>query len=239
MNPLVETLLLNNEAATLFHSNQCLSRAADAYQKSLCNVQSLLRGHHHTALMDPPLHSTLVSPERCSHYSFPNASSMTPSPARDNFYLFQRALYLNAPSAADVSSPSSPQAICQALPILGSVVLFNSAILYHKNAVLTGESFSLDKAQQLYKASLQFATSQGATNPTDWLITIAASNNLAQIAYEKGLIDEVNERLDDLSFLMSRGGSLERLQGIFTVAEIEGFLSNAAMTGGFKSSPAA
>jgi hypothetical protein len=157
-------------------------------------------------------------------------------PLRDDFFLFQRALFLNAPRATDASSP---QEIFKALPILGSVVLFNSAILYHKNATLTAESSSLDKAQQLYKASLQFATSQGATNPTDWLITIAASNNLAQIACEKGMIEEANERLDDLCFLLSRGGSRERLHCIFSVEEIQGFLSNAAMAGGFKSSPAA
>ncbi|KAL3934074.1 MAG: hypothetical protein SGBAC_010122 [Bacillariaceae sp.] len=235
MDPLLETLLLNNEAVMLFHANGSLTRAADAYQKSLCNVRNLLRGN---PWIEPTFQSTISSPEERWHSMGISSTISKPSsrkPLHDSFYLFQRALFLNDPSGAS----SNLQEIVKALPIFGSVVLFNTAILYHKNAALTGEYSSLDKAQRLYKASLQFATSKGATNPTDWLIVIAASNNLAQIAYEKGRIEEVNERLDDMSFVLSRGGSFEQLHGIFAVEEIQGFLSNAAMAGGFQSSPAA
>lgn len=232
MDPLFETLLLNNEAATLFQSNQCLSQAADAYHKSLCNVRSLLR---HKTIMDPALRP---NEQLCCHFSMPTSQAPSTSYLKSNFYIFQRALFLNFGQTTPYY-PQQHQEQIQSLPIYGAVVLFNTAILYHKNATLTGESINLDKAEQLYKASLQFATAQGATNPTLWLIAIAASNNLSHIAYEKGMIADVNDWLNDMSFLVSRGGSIEKLQSIFTVDEIQGFLSNSAMAGGFKSSPAA
>ncbi|CAJ1938719.1 unnamed protein product [Cylindrotheca closterium] len=116
-------------------------------------------------------------------------------------------------------------------------ILFKTAILHHQKSIETGISASMHRAEQLYQASLQLIVGLPRSNDTVTLIALAATNNLAQIEFEKGLVMQASERLRFLVHLLC---SLESTAGrVVTVDEFHGMLSNTLLANGVSSSPAA
>ncbi|CAJ1947955.1 unnamed protein product [Cylindrotheca closterium] len=131
-------------------------------------------------------------------------------------------------------TPSSFQdVIPEKMAIYCAGVVFNTAIK-------TGTSANLDRrAAMLYETSLQLIGQHvdAYSNNTASLIAMAASNNLAQIELEKGLVEQACKRLQALKFPMQSLRSV--VPHIFTVHEFQCMLSNTLSTEGVTVSPAA
>ncbi|CAJ1965964.1 unnamed protein product [Cylindrotheca closterium] len=208
--------------------------AAKAYYESLCLAKELLtctapsrQGSGVNYQTPAPLATTLPQHE-CFHTSAEIPSTL---PMREKFFVYQNALVLQeAPSFGAEHRVQSMNIYCAG-------ILFNTAILHHQKSIKTGISASMHRAEQLYQASLQLIVGLPRSNDTVALIAFAATNNLAQIEFEKGLVMQASERL---RFLVHLFCSLENTAGrVFAVDECHGLLSNTLLANGMSSSPAA
>ncbi|CAJ1947953.1 unnamed protein product [Cylindrotheca closterium] len=118
-------------------------------------------------------------------------------------------------------------------------VVFNTAVLHHQQAIKTGNSASLDRAAKLYEASLHLVGQHvhADCNNTVSLIAMAASNNLAQIELEKGLVEQACSRLQVLQTVIQSLRPV--IIQILTMSEFQGMLSNILLAEGVTTSPAA
>ncbi|CAJ1938721.1 unnamed protein product [Cylindrotheca closterium] len=151
---------------------------------------------------------------------------------REKFFVYQSALVLQeAPSFVGAEHR------VQSMNMYCAGILFNTAILHHQKSIKTGISASMHRAEQLYQTSLQIIVGLPRSNDTVTLIALAATNNLAQIEFENGLVVQASERLRFLVHLLC---SLENTAGrVFAVDEFYGVLSNTLLANGVSLSPAA
>lgn len=158
-------------------------------------------------------------------------SSITKYPA-DELFVYRSALVL----------PEKPLTPNEAsLQVYTAVVVFNLALTHHHIGMMTGRSGSFVKAEKLYATSTKILHFQNplSLNETTCLIFLAANNNLAQIALEKGMIITTNSRLLVLSQVLRRFSDKHR--EAFTSQELNGIQSNTflLMGRGLSASPAA
>lgn len=241
-----DALKLNNQAVALYRSND-LNRAAKAYYHSLCSLNRLLKKCYYDCdhcssehdgnaitISSLPQHECLHSFAPLSRYQEPDTSI---SNNDDEPFVYQGALM------ALRESPSSLQHDTLAIMTIYSAgILFNTAILHHQHAMTTGKSLSLDRASQLYEASLHLmgqllCCAKNSTTTTVSLIVIAASNNLAQIELSKGLLRQGCIRVRALKSLIHSSRHL--VSEIFTSDERQGLLSNTISAYGMIASAAA
>ncbi|CAJ1947843.1 unnamed protein product [Cylindrotheca closterium] len=168
----------------------------------------------------------------------PKSHSTTSTPTVDPF-VYQSLLILRESQAASSSLPHDEM---QLMTLYCACILFNTAILHHQESIKTGSSACLDRAAQLYEASIRLVgkfptTVASFNNNTISLLALAASNNLAQIEFQKGLLDQASTRLQVLKHLIQ---SLQHVVlHIFTVDEFDGMLSNSLSAEGVIASSAA
>ncbi|CAJ1947957.1 unnamed protein product [Cylindrotheca closterium] len=229
MASLQDTLQLNNQAVVLHHSDN-LAQAAKAYHESLSFFKRLLKEcyHHNQGIA-----LSTVTQYECFHTAAPtNAQRDVSTQSDDEPFVYQSALILQETQSYLHNT--------QAMTIYCAGVVFNTAILHHRQAIKTGSSASLDRAAKLYEASLQLVLGQhipAGSNSTVSLIAMAASNNLAQIELEKGLVCQACRRLQFLKILIQ---SLQHIvTRIFTMDEFQGMLSNTLSAESVTASPAA
>lgn len=224
MISLQDTLTLNNRAVELFNSND-IREAVKTYHHSLCTVRALLACPQHsspTTIANAP-----PQRERFHHAVKPTENLRTRA---DELFLYQNTLILQE---APVSTSQN-----DALRVYCAAILFNTAILYHLISKQTGNSAAMNKAEELYKSSLQFL--QGLSpnsNDTVILLIVVNQNNLALIQLEKGLVIEAGQRLQFLSHLFHT--IRPTIRGVFTLEEAKGMFSNTLLRNGVISSPAA
>ncbi|KAL3935769.1 MAG: hypothetical protein SGBAC_008782 [Bacillariaceae sp.] len=225
MISLQDALKLNNQAVALYHSNDLLE-AAKTFYASLSVVNVLLKG---STLDDYELAADTPPQNECIHYaSAPQASGATAT--RNDLFVYQSALVL----------PESPLPLqeTQGMTFYCAVILFNTAVLHHQEGMRTGSSVSMDRATKLYQASLHLVWKiDPATNNTLSLIILAAWNNLVQIEFEYGLVNQAGTRLQVLKTLLQSLKDI--LPQVFTVDEFEGMLLNTLSAEGVNASTAA
>ncbi|KAL3931860.1 MAG: hypothetical protein SGBAC_011115 [Bacillariaceae sp.] len=223
---LQHTLKLNNKAVALYHSND-IPHAAKIYFQSLCLVKELLKCPKEGNMNHAPNKKTTLLKQECFHTA---TQTSRDTPMQDKLYVYQSALVLQ-------ESPSSWEQNVQNMNIYCAGILFNTAILHHQNSIKTGKSASVGRAEQLYQASVQLVAGLSTSNDTVVLIAVAASNNLAQIEFDKGLTMQANERLQFLADLLH--SSVDETSRIFTADEFQGMLSNTLLANSIAASPAA
>jgi hypothetical protein len=118
-----------------------------------------------------------------------------------------------------------------------AVTLFNVAILYHMDGLAKGRMRLMDKAHQMYQASLHFLNGLDLENDTVFLVNLANHNNMAQIELEKGMVDAPNRRLTH-SFELLQSIKSRALE-ILSDSELRGFLTNSSLQGKISSAAAA
>lgn len=222
MMSLQDTLTLNNRAVELFHRHD-IREAVKNYHYSLCALRDLTGIAEDATITQAP-------PQReCFHRSLQPLESL---PAGGNkLYLYQNTLILQDTASSSQNPP-------RAVRTCGGAVLFNTAILYHQIFIETGNSVSMNKAQELYQSSLQFLGGLSLnSNDTVALLIIANQNNLAMIELEKGFVMEAAERLRYLSHLFHT--IRPTIRRIFAMDEARGLFSNTLIHDGIISSPAA
>ena len=232
MTSLHDTLKLNNEAVALYHSNDTNS-AARAYYQSLCSVNRLLKEcHGQEQIIQNGGDATNIPQHECLHTFAPRSYDNATTAVQNNEpFVYQGALILQ-------ECPSSLQNNIFAMTIYSAGILFNTAVLHHQEAIKTGSSSSMDRAIQLYEASLNLIGHLRAdTNNTVSLIAIAASNNLAQLELVKGLLPQACKRLRFLKTLLH--GLQPIVTEMFTMDEFHGMLSNTLCANGMIASAAA
>ncbi|CAJ1947841.1 unnamed protein product [Cylindrotheca closterium] len=237
MISLQDTLKLNNQAVELYHSDD-FAQAAKAYYKSLCSMNKILKGcYDHADVMVLAANSTSAPQQECLHCTSFNTTTTHHHhhQHQEEPFLYQRPIVLQ-------ESAGASESLCtmQAMTIYCSGVLLNTAILHHQEAILTGSSASVDRAAKLYEASLHLVGKfhvYSGSNKTVSLIVMAASNNLAQIELQKGILDQACKRLQVLKSLIR---SLQNvIPHIFTREEFGGMLSNSLSAESVIASPAA
>jgi hypothetical protein len=148
----------------------------------------------------------------------------------DKLFIYQSALVL-------------PEECCSlnetSIHIYSAVVVFNLALVYHHVGMKTGKTRSLTKAEHFYENSIRLLDGLDplSYNGTTLLIFLAANNNLAHIALEKGMVEPVSIRFRFLSHVLHQSNAMHR--EIFTNYELNGILSNILMGNGLGASPAA
>ncbi|CAJ1965511.1 unnamed protein product [Cylindrotheca closterium] len=146
---------------------------------------------------------------------------------RENMFLYLNELVL------DDTTDQHPSTFA----IYCAVTLFNVAILYHVEGLAKGRMALMDKAHQMYQASLHFLNGLDLNNDTVFLVNLANHNNMAQIELEKGMVDAPNGRLvHSFSLLQS---IKSRALDILSDTELRGFLLNSSLQGKISSAAAA
>ncbi|KAL3934076.1 MAG: hypothetical protein SGBAC_010124 [Bacillariaceae sp.] len=158
---------------------------------------------------------TSPSPERY-HVAMPNQVSRAD---REDLFLYFNVLALEETTNLD---PSTVAIYC-------SVTLLNVAIMYHMEGISQGRMRFMEQARKMYEASLHMLNSQDniLENDTVLLVQLAASNNLAHIELEKGMVDVANERLSHLYALLQATKS--RALGIISCTELRGLFLNSSL----------
>jgi hypothetical protein len=148
----------------------------------------------------------------------------------DKLFIYQSALVL----PEECCSPNETS-----IRIYNAVVVFNLALVYHHVGMNTGETSSLTKTEKFYENSILLLDGLDllSFNETTLLIFLAANNNLAQIALEKGMVEPVRIRFRFLSHVLHQSNARHR--DIFTNHELNGILSNILPGNGLSASPAA
>jgi hypothetical protein len=148
----------------------------------------------------------------------------------DKLFIYQSALFL----PEECCSPNETS-----IHIYSAVVVFNLALVYHHVGMNAGKTSSLTKAEQFYENSIRLLDGLNplSFNETTILIFLAANNNLAQIALEKGMVEPVSIRFRFLSHVLHQSNAMQR--DIFTDHELNGILSNILLGNGLGASPAA
>ncbi|CAJ1947951.1 unnamed protein product [Cylindrotheca closterium] len=230
MISLQDTLQLNNQAVALYQLDD-LPLAAKALYESLRVLKQLMKGYY---LDDDVIAAAMnTAPQHeCLHTTAPKARC--DASTQNEPFVYQSALILQE------SPASSTQDMTQAkMTIYCAGVAFNTAILHHQQAFKTGRSASLHRAAKLYECCLQLVGQfiHAGSNNTVSLITMAATNNLAQIELEKGLLGQACRRLQFLKALIQ---SLQHTATrMFTVDELQSMISNTLSAEGVIASPAA
>jgi len=173
--------------------------------------------------------TTTLPQHECFHTSTETSSSIFP--VQEKFFVYQSALVLQ-----EVPSFCAEHRV-QSMNIYCAGILFNTAILHHQNSIRTGKSASMHRAEQLYQASLQLIMGLPKSNDTVFIIALAATNNLAQIELDKGMVMQASESLRFLIHLLY--SSEHAARRIFAVDEFYGMLSNTVLANGMSASPAA
>ena len=151
--------------------------------------------------------------------------------SRNEPFVYQGALIFQE------SSPSSFQSM-NAMTIYCAGILFNTAILHHQEAIRTGQSAPLERAAQLYEATLHIVGKlRLESNSTIALIAVAATNNMAQIELAKGMLLQGSKRLQVLKSLIHQLHHI--VAEMFTQDEFHNLLSNTLSASGIVASAAA
>lgn len=210
---------LNNEAVALF-MNKRHPEAVEKFHEALRHMREIMQQQAFPR-PDPPASSskevTSPSPARY-HVAIPNQISKAD---REDLFLYLNVLALEETTNLD---PATVAIYC-------SVTLLNVAIMYHMEGISQGRMRFMDQARKMYQGSLHMLNSQDNLweNDTVLLVQLAASNNLAHIELEKGMVDVANERLSHLFALLQATKS--RALGIISRTELHGFLLNSSLQG--------
>lgn len=233
------TLKLNNKAVAQYHSND-FSQAAKIYHESLLLAHNLLTCPRLQEQSSMPCRASGTTTTTLRQYECFHSSTQSPRSLskEDGLFVYQSALVLQeSPSRGPALHDVLPQASSTKLKVYCSGILFNAAILHHQVSIKTGKSVSMNRAEELYQASLQLVDKLTTANDTVVLIAVAASNNLAQIEFEKGQMMKAKERLRFLNNILHSWEDI--LYRIFTADEFRGMLSNTVLVNSIDASPAA
>ncbi|CAJ1937696.1 unnamed protein product [Cylindrotheca closterium] len=214
----------NNEAVALVMNNRH-PRAIQKFHEALVQMRGVMRAfpkdlsapsYVASRPKTAPRHHVVILPSQADHQS-----------KREDMFLYLNPILLDEPTNLHPST----------LALYCAVTLFNVAILYHIEGVAKGRMRFLDKAQQMYQASLHFLNGQGLWNDTVFLLSLAAHNNLAHIELEKGTVEASNGHLGHAFELLQ--SIKERALDILSDSELHGFLLNSSLQGRISSAAAA
>jgi hypothetical protein len=148
--------------------------------------------------------------------------------------VYQRALILTEQSTC-CCSMNEHQSLCTYC----AAICYKLALLYHQDGMASGNIQSTTKAEKLHAACIEILGDSEISflNETTLLIVIAASNNLAGIEFEKGMVYAVTNRLRFLATVLQEfeDANLDVLR----VAELRDFLSIIFLGNGLTAAPAA
>ncbi|KAL3934075.1 MAG: hypothetical protein SGBAC_010123 [Bacillariaceae sp.] len=217
---LLQTLELNNAAVLLFHA-QDYDKATSKFHQALFLMQDTMQSPPATPNMMPE------SPLKAAyHHLTISHDSYIETP--ESMFLYLRPLAMQ-----EIGDPQPAAAIA----VFCCVILFNSAVLFHQKGIIHHKMHMIDRAQKLYDGCLFLLEGQDLSNDMTFLVAVAASNNMAQIELEKGMVCSVNDRLRTMGGLIR--GSRKRVREMFSSREIEGFFLNVALGGRQLSAPSA
>ncbi|CAJ1958200.1 unnamed protein product [Cylindrotheca closterium] len=199
-----ESMRSNNEGVAHAASNH-VNQAADEFCKSLRIAQHLLSGvsPEYNDLQSPstdPMHlPTDMGNERYHHYHTTKTVRFVKS-GPSGVFVYQKALILESTSSASMTS----ETLANRLSTYCAATCYNLALLYHQEGLSTGRSRCIDKAEQLYSACLRLLQNGNLSclNPTTLLITIIASNNLAEIELSKGMVQTASSHIQFVEWLV-------------------------------------
>lgn len=207
---------LNNEAVALF-TNKRHAKAVEKFHEALCHMREVMQAFPQDLPGSSSREVSSPSPARY-HVAMPNQVNKAD---REDLFLYLNVLALEETTNLD---PSTVAIYC-------SVTLLNVAIMYHMEGISQGRMRVLDQARKMYQASLHMLNSQDILweNDTVLLVYLAASNNLAHIELEKGMVDVANKRLSHQFALLQATKS--RALGIISSTELHGLLLNSSLQG--------
>ena len=212
---------LNNEAVALFGDRRC-PLALEKFHEALCQMREIMNA---SSQHDPPrCHEGGSQEAGRTHAVLPYQNQE--GTAEDMFLYFNGIVLKET-----LEQHPSTFAICCA------ATLFNCAVIYHMEGVATQKMSFMDKALHMYQASLHFLQGVDLQNDTCLLVALAATNNMAQIELEKGMVDGANRRLYHTYALLQH--SKTRALDMFAGSEIHGFLLNSSLQGKITSAAAA
>ena len=199
-------------------------RAFDKFYQALCQIRELVRLMPQDVLLSAPASTTTSPVQRVDVPIFQQGVSGS----GDDMFLYFHALTLEAPNDLFPAT----------LNTYSAVILFNLAILHHMEGIAQGRMMLMDKAHQMYQASLKLLSQQDLShNDTVLLLHLAANNNLSQIELEKGMVDAANARLAYTFAVLQAAKS--RAVSIFPGTQLRGFLLNSSLQGKIASAAAA
>ena len=233
-----ESMRSNNEGVAHAAYNH-VDQAADQFCKSLRIAQHLLRA-------SPDYNDIQASPARTYasqrgkgtgqtgfHHSAHATRSIQAGPS--SFFVYQKALILESNTSSSMANENLSHRLCT----YSAATCFNLALLYHQEGMNTGRSQLIHKAEQMYSACLKILRDGNLShlNPTTLLITVAASNNLAEIMFSKCMVLEASHHIHYVEWLIYECQVVNL--DLFNSEEIHGFLGNILHRKGINTAAAA
>jgi hypothetical protein len=147
------------------------------------------------------------------------------------WFLYNKALYF------DIDAISSTSPFVGDIHTYCAVVIFNLALVYHRN-VLRGSTNCIGKAVPLYTLISKLLGHNCTNSLTATVVKLAAINNLAQLRYAAGYIQEGQERLIQLSLaIRSSRQTFKFFQS--DESDLKGFSGNVMLLQAMPIAPAA
>ncbi|KAL3938257.1 MAG: hypothetical protein SGBAC_006799 [Bacillariaceae sp.] len=222
-----ETLRSNNDGVAHAASNQT-NQAAGEFCKSLRIAQHILSSSlEYTDWQATSAGGTMNMHPRngmengCNHHTTQTTRSVKGSAS--SFFVYQKALLLESSTAsAGMTNENLGRRLCT----YSAATCYNLALLYHQEGLTTGKSKFIDKAENLYSACMRILHDGNLSwlNPTTLLITIAASNNLAEIEISRGMVQQASSHIHLLEWLVYECRVVD-LQ-LLSPEELHGLLGN-------------
>lgn len=244
MNSLVQqTLQLNNDGVAYFTSNDSAA-AAEHLGRSLHFAAGLVRDSE--GISDGFAESCKNHPDQCvvgrpivtPIYGGKSVVSSTARWMQDRLFVYQNPLVLTQqlrPDGDSCDNRDSHRSLCTH----AAAICYNLALLYHHDGMANRSNRSTTKAGKLYGACIAILSDSNLAhwNESTLLIAIAASNNLAVIEFERGMLDNVTNRLRHLSMLLRESEHVNL--HMLATDELHNFLSNILLGNGLTAAPAA
>eukprot|EP00980_Cylindrotheca_fusiformis_P006009 scaffold1284_cov108-Cylindrotheca_fusiformis.AAC.23 len=229
---------LNNEGVGYLRSKESAA-AASHLGRSLQFASHLVKLHS-------PLRNEVITAETPNFEILPH-SIIKPVDGKyearrttNALVMYQKVFALNEESSSSSSTTTTSATSQESLCTYSAAICYNLAFLYHQDGIRNGDICSTTKAERLYNSSISILADSNFVflNESTLLITIAASNNLAVLELEKGLLDAVTNSMTSLAALLGEFENL-RLHNLVSKEEVHTFLSNALMASGLQAASAA
>ena len=216
-SPLHQAINLNNDAVNLFGRNQ-KERALENLRMAIEIMKEVVkRGQRTDKHFDLPY--TAVS--HCDYIHIKSIDA-TNRPSDEDLFIHKDMFRLKYPSQSFG---------VETIAMYSAIILLNGALFHHRKSPEGNMAKCLFKAEKMYRASLQLV--QGsflAGNTTALIVAVVASNNLAQIELQRGVIQNVTRRFRLLKQMLQ--GRCYDIVHVLPDYEIKELLSNSLLADG-------
>ena len=146
------------------------------------------------------------------------SSGRVPMPQDGAFYVYDHA---------KLFSPPTDEALARAqLPVLSAMVVFNTALAYHRYGMVSKSTKYFEAALRLYPSCAQLCIMHGGTNEDMLVLYMAVANNMVLIQNELVRLQDLQSTVTTLKRVMNLVSSRNQTMSIPNMDAVNEFQLN-------------